>query len=152
MKLEKTPAGPGWAGRNPALGAVGLPGGCLCGHAKPQPCVVEVCGGTGPLPQTWAPRPTGPGPLPQLEARVENPDRGRLRGRGNGPRGPRAGRCGAQGRRASGCPWRGFCSQSICRARARTCQAPHLLYLNLDQVGAQKPRLKERVTCPGPLS
>lgn len=108
MKLEKTPAGPGWAGRNPGFGAVGLPGGSLCGHAKPQPCVVEVCGGTGPFPQTWAPRPAGPAPLPQREPKVENPDRGRLLGRGNGPGGPRACRGGGEGQESIELPLEGF--------------------------------------------
>lgn len=108
MKLEKTPAGPGWAGRNPGFGAVGLPGSSLCGHAKPQPCVVEVCGGTGPFPQTWAPRPAGPAPLPQHEPKVENPDRGRLLGRGNGPGGPRACRGGGEGKEGIELPLEGF--------------------------------------------
>lgn len=70
-----------------ALGEVCLPGSGLHGHAKPQPCVVEGCGGTGPISQTWGPRPTGPGPLLQLKPRAENPDWERLLGRGSGPRG-----------------------------------------------------------------
>lgn len=92
MKPEKMPAGPGRARRNRALGEARLPGSSLRGRAKPQPCVVGVCRGIGPVSQTRAPRPTRPGPLLQREPRAETPDRERPPGRRSGlGRGPRAG-------------------------------------------------------------